>query len=51
MFSAKKLLSILVSVLIVGMIFASTSAMARPLELNLSLITPPKHLRNPAKRG
>jgi TRAP-type C4-dicarboxylate transport system substrate-binding protein len=46
MFHTKKLLSILVSALIVGTLIVSTTANARPLELSLSLITPPKHLRN-----
>jgi len=46
MISSSKKLTVLVAVVVVAMFFFAPLASAKPLELSLSLVTPPKHLRN-----
>jgi hypothetical protein len=40
-----KTLSFLMVLVLAGMLFCTTVASAKPIELSLSLIIPPKHLR------
>jgi len=44
--STPKKLAVIVAVMVAGMFFFAPLASAKPLELSLSLVTPPKHLRN-----
>lgn len=46
MITIQKKLAILVTVMVAGMFIFAPLTSAKPLELSLSLVTPPKHLRN-----
>ena len=46
MISSSHKLTVFVAVMVVAMFFSAPLASAKPLELSLSLVTPPKHLRN-----
>ena len=46
MFTIQKKLTILVVATVAGMLLFAPLASAKPIELSLSLVTPPKHLRN-----